>query len=673
MQGVNSETNNISVSKTEAIPNVRRRDPDLSDYPKYMMGPFHKYLVRRTAIVYIIAAVIGILPWLLNSLGAVNLSPAVQGAALGLVFPGAGLIATGKTAGIILGIVFMLAAATLGNMMIGMAGMFFYGFYLWALGIVGAAFLTDDSPSVYSLILIAVILALYLVKTFNGANKVQKQRLAEREENEKVFPELLKEFKENQVEAQDPEDRELSKEAVYAARYFFDLTLNREVGDFSGYDTADQIQLSALRYSLDYLGYGLATMQCFVTPNFHGYLKEAQEFVIDSLTVPKICGYWKWENLWGNFTWNPDPICHHNIMLSGWSGILPVLYTGNTGDDRYEKENSLKFRPFKNKDKSYDYNNETLVKAIASQWDSLKSSLIPCEPHLVFPWCNGWGFDTVLAYDRIHGTDYVSKAYPKLEKRLTQDWTDANGKLSIAKNTLFGTMALSMGGDFAAASSFAVSRVFNVTDPSLAAKEYILGKKDTFEETDGELKCKIGPWDKLSDIGNFKKGPGHVLGTGAVAAAEMGEGQFVERLLALADELLEKVEDPKRYYYKKTSVTSNASLALARFAQKDDLYHMVHRGPGKNALAGPVLTACRYPEVLVAKARSHTGEDLELVLYDGVSAGDYDLTIERLAAGEKYAVKETGEIFEADLTGKASLRVHIDGRTPLHITPVKSR
>lgn len=659
-------------TKTEVIPNARRMDPQLSDYPKYMMGPLHKYLVKRTAVVYIIAAVIGLLPVLLDHLGALSMSPALQCAALGLIFPGAGLIATGKMAGIILGIVFMLAAATLGNMMIGMAGMFFYGFYLWALGIVGAAFMADGTPPVYSLILIAVILAIYLINTITGARRVQKQRLVEREENERKFPELLKQFKDNQVEAQNPAERELSEEAVYAARYFFDLTLNRKVGDFSGYDTADQIQLSALRYSLDYLGYGLATMQCFVTPNFHGYLKEAQEFVIDSLTVPKICGYWKWENLWGNFRWNPDPICRHNIMLSGWSGILPVLYTGNTGDDKYEKEGSLKFRPFKKKEKSYDYNNETLVKAIASQWDSLKASLIPCEPNLVFPWCNGWGFDTVLAYDRIHGTDYLSKAYPKLEKRLTEDWTDANGKLSIAKNSLFGTMALSMGGDFTAASSFAVSRVFNVTDPALATKEYILGKKDTFEEKDGQLKCKIGEWDTLSDIGNFKKGPGHVLGTGAVAAAEMGELGFAGRLLKLADELLEKVDDPKRRYYKKVSVTSNASLALARFAQKGDLYHMVHHGPGENALKGPVLTSCPYPDVLVAKARSHTGSDLELVLYDGTKAGEYEITIERLRPDMEYEIEEDGRIFMANPDGTAVLHVFIDGRTPFHIEPVKT-
>lgn len=659
-------------SKTEAIPNARRGDPQLSDCPTYMMGPFHRYLVKRTAAVYIIAAVLGVLPVLLNVLGAADISPALQCAALGLIFPGAGLIATGRLAGLILGIVFMLAASTLGNMMIGMAGMFFYGFYLWALGIVGAALMADGTPSAGSLILIAVILALYLIKTITGARRIQKQRLAEREENERAFPELLRQFKENQVEAQSPSDRELSEEAVYAARYFFDLTLNREPGDFTGYDTADQIQLSALRYSLDYLGYGLATMQCFVTPNFHGYLKEAQEFVIDSLTVPKICGYWKWENLWGNFRWNPDPICRHNIMLSGWSGILPVLFTGNTGDDKYEREASLKFRPLKGKEKSYDYNNETLVRAIASQWDSLEASLIPCEPNMVFPWCNGWGFNTVLAYDRIHGTDYLSKAYPKLEKRLKEDWTDANGKLSVAKNSLFGTMAVSMGGDFAAASSFAVSRVFHVTDPALAAKEYILGKKDTFEERDGVLKCKIGEWNALNDIGNFKKGPGHVLGTGAVAAAEMGERGFADRLLELADELLDRVETPRSCYYKKASVTSNASLALARFAQKGDLYHMVHHGPDENALKGPVLTACKYPEVLVAKARSHTGRDLELVLYDGVGAGEYELTIERLSPGAAYVIKEDSRVFTADSTGRALIRVRIDGRTPLHMEPVQA-
>ena len=659
-----------SFSATEAIPDSNRGMPTLEDLPRYMVGPFHRSRLARTAIIYVIFMLAGAAPSLLARLGICQVSPALQCAAWGLYFPGAGLIATGRISGIIIGLIFILVSRTLGAMMLGMSGMILMTVWLWVISIAGAALLAQGDPPLYAWILIFLITAFIALKKLAKAKKTQKKWLKEREENEKYLPQAAQELLSKQTPADPQAERELSQEAVKAARFYFDMTLNRETGDFSGYDTAEQIQLSALRYSLDYIGYSLATMQCLCTPNFHGYLNTAQKFVIDSLTVPRVCSYWKFESFWGTFKWDPDPIHRLNIMFSGWSGILPVLYTSNSGDDCYEKEDALKFRPSKHRDKTYDYNNEGIVKAISSQWYSLKSKLIPCEPGMVFPWCNAWGFNTVLAYDRIHGTDMLEKAWPGLDERLKKDWTNANGKLAVAKNSVFGNLCSDMGGDFGAASSFSVSRVFNPTDPSLAAKEYILGKKDTFYEEDGQLKTYLGDWDSVSDIGNFKKGPGSLLGTSAVAAAELGDMEFARKLLEIADQTLERVDDEGCYYYKKASVTANANIALARFAQKDDLYNMIHHGPDENALKGPVLEKCSYPEVLVAKARSHTGEDLELVLYNGKEAGAQEIGIERLIPGQKYKISQTGETFKADKNGAAVFSIYINGRTPLWIERV---
>ena len=94
-------------------------------------------------------------------------------------------------------------------------------------------------------------------------------------------------------------------------------------------------------------------------------------------------------------------------------------------------------------------------------------------------------------------------------------------------------------------------------------------------------------------------------------------------------------------------------IVLARIAQKDDLYHMIHHGPGEEALSGPVLTECQYPDVLVAKARSHDGHGLELVLYNGKEPGVQTLKIEKLQPGNSYHVQETNESFTADEEGRA--------------------
>lgn len=656
-----------SSSVTEQIPNQRRNPMDWSRIPQYMMGPTQRFYMKRALSIYTAFAVIGILPTFLARFCDFSISFRIQAAGWGLLFPGAGFIAVGTLSATIFGILLFLCSITLGASLNSMLGMLGFSVYLWILNVIGSFFMAKDAPPMYACMLNLIILCMYLIKTFGSAVKVQKQRLTKYKKNKDAYPEEVAELRANRQEATNPECRELSEDAIKAVRFLFDMSLNRDPGEMTGYETAEQFQLSAYRYSLDYIGYAFATMQCFCTPNFHGYLNKAQQYVIDSLTTPEICSYWKYENFWGNFRFDADPIRYHNIMLSGWSGILPVLYTGNSGDDRYEKENSLNFRPFKKHlEKSYPYHNESLVKAIVHQWDTLRSKLIPCEPNQVFPWCNAWGFNTVLAYDRIHGTSYLADHYNELEKALYEEFTNSDGKLAVLKNTMFGSLPNNPGAFLEQNSSFAVSRIFNPIDPALAEKEYILGKKDSFIITADDVDSKIGPLDEQVDM-NFKKGPGTMLGTSAVAAREMGDYDFAEALLKKADKLMERVDDSKKLYYKKASVTANASLALARFAQTDDLYHMIHHGPGTAALSGPVLEQCNYPEVLVAKARSHKGTDLELVLYDGIEPGVFNLGLTRLTPDSSYWITETGEHFQANTNGCANIKVYINGRTVITI------
>ena len=80
----------------------------LSDVPTYMMGPFQKKLFARTNVIYLVMLIVGILPSILDRAGIVSFSPKILAAFWGLWFPGAGLIATGTIAGIILGIIIAL-------------------------------------------------------------------------------------------------------------------------------------------------------------------------------------------------------------------------------------------------------------------------------------------------------------------------------------------------------------------------------------------------------------------------------------------------------------------------------------------------------------------------------------------------------------------------------------
>ncbi len=107
----------------------------------------------------------------------------------------------------------------------------------------------------------------------------------------------------------------------------------------------------------------------------------------------------------------------------------------------------------------------------------------------------------------------------------------------------------------------------------------------------------------------------------------------------------------------------------AQLLQRDDYRLLVTQGPAASTRSGPILTDASYPDVLVARAFSH-GEDLELTLYPGKSAGPQTIKVERLQRNRRYLV--TGAIADAivaDANGAASFAVNLNGRSAVRLTP----
>ena len=195
----------------------------------------------------------------------------------------------------------------------------------------------------------------------------------------------------------------------------------RERGIFSGFDHFKKPVLTDNRYQFSVVGMALMVLQGKYLPNFHGYLARARRFLIDAVTDPRTCGYWKKTNLIGYWRWNPDPIVRANIMLSGW--MLPMItsYGEQLNDRRYEEEGALKFRPFRNKpERSYNYSAKGCVEVLYNQYagHEYPYMLIPCEPHVAFPTCNSYGLLGMLIYDRDHGTRYCEDFFSDLYDNL---------------------------------------------------------------------------------------------------------------------------------------------------------------------------------------------------------------------------------------------------------------
>ncbi len=656
------------MSVTENIPKKRLSVPPLSEVPTYEASPLFLKIRIRALVVYITMCITGILPYLLTSLGVVDFPVYIQAAGWGLFFPGSALIAVGNIWCIVLGLLIFAFFYKFGLVIMQTAGMLVLNVYLWILSIIGGLFLAKNCIPVYSIFIISALVLAVAIPTYRSTNRQYNERLKKRKQREEYFDNEIEAF-ENSVDKVKPDkERELSVDALKASRYLFDMTL-RQPGDFSGYESNEQFQLSSIRYSLDYLGYAMALMQCAYTPNFHGYLNKAQQFVIESFTHPQVCGYWKWEYLGGMLRWDPDPIRNQNIMFSGWSGLVVTLYGSNTGDLRYESPGALKFRPSAKNSRTYDYSSKEIVDVLVRQFKEYPTKLFPCEPNWVFPICNAYGLSAILPYDRLHQTRNLESIYDDVEISFKANFFEPSGDFTFMRNALLGVNTfVKTTPDFEAMTAFGSARLFNALDPGLAKRTYVLAKKEYILPGNREIKASFGEWDNMLDIGNFKRSPGCNIGIMAAAACEMGDRQTVKDLLEVADKHMKRYDDKDMLAYKVTSVSGNANIACARFAEKDDWYDMMHKGPGTGALTGPILSECKYPNVLVARAMSD-GNDLDMVLYNGGSPGVETIGIERLQPGKEYRVMGISEQFTADATGKVKLNIALDGRTKVHIVP----
>jgi len=657
---------------TERVPNKRLAVPTMDKVPTYKIGPHLSKFRGRTIAAYIVMCVVGVMPYLLNQLNVVTVSPALQAAGWGLFIPGGALIASGTLWGLILGLVTFVFFVSFGMNIMLFTGITMLNAYIWIMSIfAGAALAHSDTPVFAWVLILAIIVGTIIVRT-RFANKKHADKMQVRKIHETHFKEDIAAVETNSVEAQPREERELDEDALKGTRYIFDMTL-RELGDFSGYQSVEQSTMTSLRYSLDYLGYALAILQCHYTPNFHGYLNQAQRFVIESFTLPEVCSYWKWSYFGAEYRWNPDPVANDNVMFTGWSGIPIAAYGANTGDLRYEKPGALKFKTSKKSNKIYDYSSTDIINVLADQYRDYRTKLFACEPNWVFPVCNAFGWNALLIHDRQYQTNKLESVYDGLEKAMNEDFVEPSGDLCYERNTAFGFRSLEFGGgdigEVNGLTGFGLVRLLNAVDPGLAKRTYMFSKRDNaYYDENGKLKTTYGEWDNIMDAGNFKKSPGSVISAMAASACEMGDRKFIEDLFEVAEEYMDRVDDKNVIAYKNASVIGNAQLAYARYAQKNDWYNMIHNGPGDTAFTGPLLTECRYPNVLVARAMSE-GDDLDLVLYNGLETGTETIGIERLKPEQEYMVEGTDIHFASDSSGKANLNIHLDGRTKCHIVP----
>ncbi len=634
-----------------------------TELPIGSKGPVTAYLHRRNVVFYALICLLGYAPTFLH------MAPGWQAAGLGLLMPGAGFLALG-------GWWMLLFPVTLGVMWLSIVAWFWAGMvvapltiWLGTAALAGAAAGTAIWPQgVYAAPLGA--LAVFLVFQYRGAKRRAKDREAYKF-RQTFFAESLAEVREKVAVEPVPGERELDAEQLASVRYVLDRAL-QPVGSFKGFTIIDQFQPAALRYQVNHMGFALGMVQGHYTPNFHGYLLEAQRNLVEKYRDPKVWKYWVYESMWGHFNFfKHDPVIRDNIMLSGWYSMHVGQYTLNTGDRRYGEPGSLTFSLGGNK--VYKHDLHTMVDAVVKNFGHNRFTLFPCEPNWVYPICNMYGLSGLAAHDAAFGSNYATQIYPKWREKLRAEFTDLKGSIVGLRSKWTGLEMPFYTGE-AGFAFFA-----NIFNRPFAQRLWAVGRKELgfclTQDAEGKTRLTLPqellPFLDKIDPGHYKPGVLFAYVAIIMCAREFGDDDLADAALRSMEQDCGRTMDDGVLSYKKGSCLANVWGVEARLMRTGDFRNTFTKGPPKSALAGPVLTGAKYPDVLVGKAFSH-GSDLDLVLFNGRAPGPQPLVVERLKPGATYRVSgATASTLTADAGGTASLTVNVDGRTQVRIEPVE--
>lgn len=618
-------------------------------------GPVTRRRQRITLFVYLCFCALGVVP------GFLNWSPMLKAAGLGFWFPGAGFIAIGGWHLLWLPLTLVLFALSLfawfgsGNIVAPTL--------VWAISAVGAGFAASPSGGgKVAYFLVPGTIAIVAALTINYRRRAFVAALERRERRLKTLPSVLVQVEERAKPAPAYAERELSERDLEASRFLYDRGL-QPVESLEGLEIVEQFQPSALRYQIFDLQYSLAHLQCQYTPNFHGYLSEAQRNLIEKIVRPEIWGYWKWESLWGRLSIDFDPVVKDNIMLTGFYGICLGLYASNTGDHRYAEAGALDFQLANGR--HYRHDAHSIARSLVSNFDSSAYCLYPCEPNWIYTFCNLQGMTALAVYDRLYRTANVQKLRARFTENWREEFTAIDGSVLPIRSSITG---LTIPGLIGTSGDASGSVLAGAVLPDIAARMWAQVRDEavSFDEQ-GRLVLKVAGADKM-DPGNYRKGLGMTYTTVLFAANEYGDEQVAQAALRRLDEEFEPTVTNGSLRYRRLSVLANAMLVRARINRHGDWRRTVMNGPNRAALNGPILAHAEYPAVLVARAVSD-GSGLDLVLYPGSSPGVRRVRIARLQPQRTYSIAGVlGPVhYVADALGELELDVALNGRTTVNI------
>ncbi|MCP4070529.1 MAG: hypothetical protein GY742_02155 [Hyphomicrobiales bacterium] len=454
---------------------------------------------------------------------------------------------------------------------------------------------------------------------------------------------------------------ELDRDDIARLCFLLDRAL-QPIEEFQGFEWIDQFQSAAIRYQLNFAGYALAIIQHCHVPAFKGYMVDAQANLIEKQRNARVWNYWRLENLWGNLRLDGNPFKQDNIMYSGFCATQIAMFQAASGDHRFSQIDSFSLTSTNGDTWNSDFHQ--LTANLEKQHAFSPYGLIACEPNWVFPGCNSIGF-VALKYQQ---TQSVSKFWNKQAARLKQllqtEFMNEKGRFIPCRSSRTGFVLPLVGGILA---ELLPSYFLNATFPDIAKSNWQILRPRILKNTGGSTGVDLKAFWPI-DVGNYRFTHNASLAGAAAVAAELGDSEARDILLKRADQLYPLITKDGIAHRKHASIWAHSMELIARCTYPDALRDLVTLNRCHD---GPHIAYCKYPDVLVAMAKTD-GITLEAVLYPGGSdPAPQTIRVGGLIPDIKYNCSITGLSFHASPEGKAEIILSLSGRTEIVLQPVK--
>ena len=387
----------------------------------------------------------------------------------------------------------------------------------------------------------------------------------------------------------------LDHETLALGRFALDRAL-QPVDQFEGFQFVDQFQTAATRYQIAQTGYALALLNSRL-PAFRGYLHQAQIKLIQKQCDPRIWRYWQYENAWGNFDLNPDPVARDNIMYTGFLAAQIAMFQRQTGDMRFSRPGALHLKSGKH---HFSHDQGSLIDALFRGWQTSEYTLMPCEPNWIYPLCNAIGASAAIGTTEAKWQDIA----PGFRQSLDQEFTAKDGRILPFRSSRTGIPSPHIGGAVAEAYP---ALWWNTSFPDVAAHQWAIARRNAVDDIELNLKhfWKV-------DTGDYRLSRAASLAGFAAAAAEMGDGDARDLALAALEDTCPHHINGNALMRPKASVFAHMTELIARLNEGNAIRTLMRKP--LCPLDGPLLDTQHYHHLTVSRAE-HKHTALQITLH----------------------------------------------------------